>query len=163
VIRLTTKDGKPICVAESKGYCVYLDNDSLIELAKGSSTRRRRFVDALQRGGTLLFSWTNAVELSGPEGHSASAVRAFLECVGPNWIPLELNPWKVVKREAAGLAAQAPVSETFMEAYFQERAYDLSPEGSKVLDPSPEHFFAWALCWTGCRRTGRVFDGTQFG
>ena len=142
MIRLTSRNGEPVCVAESKGYCIYLDNDSLIELAKGPTTRRRRFVDALLRGGTLLFSWTNAVEVTGPQGHSASAVRAFLDSVGPHWIPLELNPWKVIAREGAGLTAQAPVSEQFMEAYFQERSYDLSPEGSEVLDLSPETFFS---------------------
>ena len=61
----TTEDGKPICEAELKDRVgVYLDNDSLIELANGQESRRQRFIGALRRGGTLLFSWTNAAEIA---------------------------------------------------------------------------------------------------
>lgn len=141
VIRITSEDGKPVCVAELKGFGVYLDNDSLIDLAKGSASRRQRLVDAIQRGGTLLFSWTNAAEIAGPQGASASAVSAFLDSIGPDWVPLELNPWRVIERERAGPVERAPVSEHFMEAYFQQRAYDLSPEGTEILDLSAESFF----------------------
>jgi hypothetical protein len=154
MIRLTcSKDGKPVCTAEMKGVGVYLDNWALKDLAKGCAERRSRFLDALQRGGTLLFSWTNAIELCGPQGASAVAVHAFLDSVGPHWVPLELNPWKAVKREMAGATAQAPVSPTFMEAYFQERAYDLSQE-SGVLDLSADNFFRLGavLHWVRERR-----------
>ena len=65
----TTEDGHPFCEAELKERVgVYLDNDSLIELAKGQESRRQRFIGALRRGGTLLFSFTNAVEVAGPQG-----------------------------------------------------------------------------------------------
>lgn len=141
MIRFTSENGNPVIVAETKGCGVYLDNDSLIDLAKGCASRRQRFVDAIQRKGTLLFSWTNAVEVAGPQGDSASAVRALLNDIGSHWVPLELNPWTVVKREQAALTTQAPVSEQFMGAYFQQRAYELSPEGNKVLDLSSENFF----------------------
>jgi len=78
MIRLTGgEDGKILCAAQLEGISVYLDNWALIDLAKGCAHRRKRFVDALQRGGTLFFSWTNAVELAGPQGASAIAVRAF--------------------------------------------------------------------------------------
>ena len=137
----TTQDGKPVCVGELRGLGVYLDNDSLIELAKGSDSRRQRFVDAIQGGGTLLFSWTNAAEIAGPLGASARAVSVFLDSIGPYWVPLELNPWRVIEKEQAGPVERAPVSEHFMEAYFQERAYALSPEGTELLDLSAESFF----------------------
>jgi len=152
MMRFTIEDGKPVCIAELKGrFGVYLDNDSLIDLAKGSGTRRQRFVDALKTRGTLLFSLTNAAEVAGPQGVSASAVRAFLNSIGPCWVPLELNPWSVVQREQAGLADRAPLSDHFIKAYFQQRAYDLSPEGSRVLDLSAESFF----------RLGAVLDWVQ--
>jgi hypothetical protein len=142
VIRWTTEDGKPVCEAElSERYGVYLDNDSLIEIAKGPEERRERFVHSLQNKGGLLFSLTNAVELAGPQGASADAVRRFLDSIGAHWIPLELNPYKVSERERDGvLSERAAVSDTFIEAYFQRRAFDLSPEGAKVLDLS-ESFF----------------------
>src|SRR5438128_10104269 len=107
-------------VAETQGYSVYLDNDSLIELAKRREPRRRRFVDALRNRGTLLFSWVNAVEIGGPQGHSADAVRAFLDSIGPHWVPLESNAWTVAEREQSSGATKAAVSETFMSAYFED-------------------------------------------
>src|SRR5437870_2700367 len=93
-IRLITKGNKLICEADVAGrFSVYLDNDSIIELSKGSPERRQRFVDAIRRGGTLLFSQTNAAEIGGPKGDSSHAVRAFLESIGSDWVPIELNPF----------------------------------------------------------------------
>lgn len=152
MIRFTTaEDRKPLCVTELRGVGVYLDNDSLIELATGQEPRRQRFIDTIRRGGTPLFSWTNAIEIAGPQGESARAVRDFLNSIGPDWIPLELNPCCVVEKEQAGLVERAPVSDHFIEVYFQQRAYDLSPEGNKVLDLSAEKFF----------RLGTVLDWVQ--
>ena len=63
---------------------VYVDNDSLIEIARH---HRQRFLDCLVRCGTLLFSMMNAVDLAGPQGDSADFVRALLDDVGVNWVP----------------------------------------------------------------------------
>ena len=127
-------------IAETKGYGIYLDNDSVIDLATGDAGRRKRFVDVLQAKATLLFSWANAIEVAGPQGDSANAVRAFLDSIGPNWIPLHLNPWEVMQREQTGLGAEAAVSTKFIEAYFQRRAYDVA-QSRAVLDLTPEAFF----------------------
>ena len=135
MIRFESESGNPAVIAETRGYGIYLDNDSISELATGRASRRERFVDALLAKGTLLFSWANAIEVS-----SARDVRTFLDSIGPCWVPLELNPWKVAKREAAGLTEQAVVSNSFMQAYFEDRAHDLS-QGSPVLDLSSETFF----------------------
>ena len=140
MIRFTSEKGNPVIVAETKGFTVYLDNDSLIDLSAGCASRRNRFVDALRAKGTLLFSWANAVEVAGPEGASADAVRTFLDSIGPHWVPLELNPWEVMKKEEAGLGVEAAVSKSFMQAYFQERAHDLW-QGTAVLDLSADAFF----------------------
>ena len=140
MIRITSEAGNPVIIAETKGYGIYLDNDSLIDLATGNASRQKRFVDALQAKATLLFSWANAIELAGPQGASAQAVRAFLDNIGPHWIPLQLNPWEVMKREEAGLATEAAVSVKFMEVYFQRRAYDMA-RSSAVLDLTPAAFF----------------------
>jgi hypothetical protein len=153
MIRFTSENGKPVCEALAAGrFSVYLDNDSLITLAKTRDIALRdRFVAAIRAGGTLLFSLTNAIEISGPQEDSAAAVRAFLESIGPYWVPLELNPFKIVRREQEEGPAQAPVSREFMEAYFQRRAYDVSPGGSLIVDLSPESFF----------RLGSVLDWVQ--
>ncbi len=141
MIRFTSENGNPEIVAETRGYSVYLDNDSVIEFARRCPSRRQRFVDAVRSRGTLLFSWANAVEIAGPQGDSADAVRSFLDAIGPHWVPLESNAWEVARREEAGLTSGVAVSEHFMRTYFEERAAELSPEGRAVLDLASESFF----------------------
>ena len=147
MMRWTSDGGKPFVESELTGrYGVYLDNDSLIDLAKGAPDRRQRFVNQIRAKGGLLFSLTNAAELAGPQGASAAAVRNFLDSLGAYWVPLELNPYKVMEKEAAGVSpAKAPVSDAFMLAYAQRRSYDLSPGGSSILDLSESFFRLSAL------------------
>ena len=73
--------------ASVNGPVVYLDNWAFIELAKKDPSRRKRFLDAIRSGAEVLFSVTNAAELSGPQGRSAEAVKAFLDELGPHWYP----------------------------------------------------------------------------
>ncbi len=151
MIRVTVENETVLCTAELNGRIgVYLDTDSLIDLAKKSSDRRQRFLGALHQGGDLLFSYISALEIARTAGDTAAAIKRFLDEVGPYWTPIELNPWKVVRREAVGPSGQTAVSESFMEAYFRERIYDLSGEGCEVLDLSPHSFFRLAsvLDWT---------------
>jgi hypothetical protein len=142
MIKVTTEKDKLVCIAELNGRLgVYLDNDSLIELATGAKSRRQRFLDALAIGGDLLFSYTNAVEIAGPQGKTATAIRSFLDDVKSYWTPLGMNPWEVAWREANGFLGQAPVSESFMKAYCEERIYDLREGHGEVLDLSADSFF----------------------
>jgi len=136
MIRFTTDDGQVSCIAElGDRVGVYLDNDVVSELARPGDLRDR-FVTALRRRGTLLFSFANAIEVS-----ISNNVRSFLDDLGPEWIPLALSPWDVVRREQAGAGPSAPVSERFVTSFFQQRAYQLSPNGSHLLDLSAEAFF----------------------
>jgi hypothetical protein len=140
MIKFTTHDGQPEITAELKGCAVYLDNFALIGLARNVRLGHR-FIEALRRGGTVLFSGTNALEIAGPQGTSSNLVRTFLDDIGPNWIPLELNPWKVVKREDDGLADQSPIAEWFVKAYLKNRLHELSGGSNKIIDISAESFF----------------------
>lgn len=136
MVRFTTEDGHVTCVAElGDRVGVYLDNDMVSELARPGDLRDR-FVTALRRRGTLLFSFANAIEVS-----ISNNVRSFLDDLGPEWVPLALSPWEVVRREQAGAGPSAPLSERFVTSFFQERAYQLSPNGSRLLDLSAETFF----------------------
>lgn len=135
-------DGLPQVVAQLSGVAVYLDNWAIIELANGDPKRRERFVAALKSCGSLLFSFTNSIELGEAEGEPAERVRVFLDEIGAHWIPLELNPWTVAKREAAGKTEPTPcISFVFVEAFFKDRLYELSPGGSKIVDLSADNFF----------------------
>jgi hypothetical protein len=86
---ISSIDGPPLTInAAVSGLAIYLDNFSLISLAKGDPSRRKRLVAALHTGSVdLMFSVTNAAELTGPLGQSFDAIKAFLDEVGPHWLP----------------------------------------------------------------------------
>lgn len=73
-------EGLPQVVARLIGVPVYLDNWAIIELANGAANRRERFVTGLKSCGSLLFSFTNSIELGEAEGEPAERVRVFLDC-----------------------------------------------------------------------------------
>src|SRR5271165_1868096 len=91
------------------GLAIYLDNFAIIDLAKGDLLRRERFVSSLDKGADLLFSVSNLVELTGPQGKSRTAVRTFLDEIGPHWFPVELDATEVVNPEISARGS-APVA-----------------------------------------------------
>jgi hypothetical protein len=126
--------GAEVVAALERQPAIYLDHDSLGELARNEA-RRRRFLDIWTRRGELLFSWANALDISGPQEGSAQAIKELLEALGPHWIPLELNPWKVVRKEA-GLeecSGTPSVSESFLSGYFLRLRDEVSNLG-RVVD-----------------------------
>jgi len=153
MIRLTIQDDKVTCVADSVDRInVYLDNDSLTELARKDDGLRERFLTALHRRGTFLFSWTNVLQVS-----SCSRVQSFLDAIGPHWIPLAMNAWEVSRLEKAGRGREASVPDTFLKAYFQARASELSPNGSKILDLSDAFFQLGAVIkWSLQKRNDMI-------
>src|SRR5262245_6862604 len=112
-------DGAEVEAALERQPAIYLDHDSLGEIARNAS-RRRRFLQILERKGELLFSWSNALDISGPQEGSAQAINEFLGAIGPHWIPLEINPWKVVRKESGEEPSSGTpcVSESFLGSYF---------------------------------------------
>jgi len=136
------------------GLAVYLDNFALIGLAKGDPLRRQRFISALHRGADLLFSVSNVVELTGPQGKSLAAVRAFLDEIGPHWFPVELDATEVVNREVAGarLAASC-ISRRFVKDYFAFQMAKCAPNSGKVIDLSQDSLcLGPVLDWVGPQR-----------
>jgi hypothetical protein len=85
--------------ASVNGLAVFLDNFAIIGLAKGDRDRRRRFIATLNRGVDVLFSVSNAAELSGPQGYSFITIREFLDEIGTHWFPVEFDPYECIKRE----------------------------------------------------------------
>jgi hypothetical protein len=156
MIRATSHiHGPPVTFdATVSGLAVYLDNWSLIELAKGDSSRRKRFVDAVGTGGDLLFSATNAAELTGPQGQSLDALRTFLDEIGPHWFPVKLDPHAVVNRELEGAGpAESCISTDFMKQYFADRTVGYSPGSGRVIELSEGFFRLGAvLDWVGQQR-----------
>jgi hypothetical protein len=157
MIRATSlPDGPPLTFNVSvSGPVVYLDNWAIGKLAEGDISRRQRFIGAIHSGMELLFSVTNAAELSGPQGESASAVRAFLNEIGAHWIPAELSPVDIVNRERDGNNGSISpcISENFMKDYFVHLLRRYEPGSGKVIHPAEDFFCLGAvLDWVGPQR-----------
>lgn len=127
--------------ASVSGPVVHLDNWAIGELAEGDALRRRRFIYAMHSGGMdLLFSVTNAAEISGPQGRSADSVRAFLDEIGPRWFPARLDPAEVVKRELKGESPSSVCAdENFLKSYVADQMRNYTACG-KVVDLSNDFF-----------------------
>src|SRR5712692_946696 len=140
MIRATSSiEGPPVVFrATVRGSAIYLDNCAMYDLAERDHSRRKRFIAALHSGkADLMFSVTNAVELSRPQGKSFDIVKSFLDEVGPNWFPIELDVAEVIRREQSGAdPAASCVSEGFMKAYFANRTASCLPDSGKIIDPS---------------------------
>ena len=148
----------------ANGLRVYVDHWAIIRLATGDASRRSRFVNAICAHGDLLFSTTNAAELGGPQGKSADTVRNFLDELGSHWVPVELNPFKVMEREWKGMdPSRTCISEDFFDAYVRNRTTDYAP-GLGIIDVTKDFFSLGAIVkWVA--KSGRLreqsakFDG----
>ena len=83
----------------------------------------------------MLFSYASALDLSGPQENTARIIRDFLQALGPYWIPLELSPWKIGRKENGEESSSGTpcVSESFRQAYLLELRDDVTNLG-KVVD-----------------------------
>jgi len=143
MIRAKANAGGPIMTlnASARGPVVYLDNWAFINLAKGDAWRRQRFLSAVHSGVDLLFSVTNAAELSGPQGRSSHAIRAFLDEIGPRWFPAKHDPIEVIKCEIEGKRPDACcVDQHFLKSYVADRLRSYEPGCGNVIDLSSDFF-----------------------
>ncbi len=142
MIRATANADAPFTLNSSvSGPAVYLDNWAIYDLAEGDPYRRRRFIDAMHRGMDLLFSVTNAAELSGPQGRSAEAVRAFLDEIGPRWFPVKLDPTEVIKLEIEGKSPDAVcIDQDFLKSYVADLLHPYTPGCGRVIGLSDDFF-----------------------
>lgn len=133
-----------------RGLAIYLDNFAIIGLAKGDSSRRRRFVSALRAKGDLLFSVSNAADLSGLQGNSRTMVGDFLDELGPHWFPVELNPADVLEREKKLEPSGAScLCARFLKDYFVARLRDCHG----LINLSDDFFrLSAVLDWVGPQR-----------
>jgi hypothetical protein len=150
--------------AKLYGAAVYLDNFAIKALAKGDSSRRLRFVDAIHNGAELLFSVANAAELSGPKDNSFNIIKEFLNELGAHWFPVELNVLEVVKREAEGASpSECCVSKQFMRDCLKAFFSESGPDPSQVVSLS-ENFFRLGpvMDWVASQRESIAKGKAQF-
>ena len=94
-----TASGLPEISISLEGVTVFRDQFAVTILAKENPTRRLRFTTAMNNGGDLVFSVSNAAEITGPTGESATQVKEFLTELGAHWFPVEMDAKTVSDRE----------------------------------------------------------------
>jgi hypothetical protein len=131
--------------ASVSGPVVSLDNWAFINLAKGDLSRRKRFLGAIHSGVDLLFSVTNAAQLSGPQGRSADVIRAFLDEIGPRWFPAKHDTTEVIRLEIEGKSPDAVcIDQHFLKSYVADLWHSYTPGCGKVIG-LPHDFFRLGL------------------
>jgi hypothetical protein len=149
MIRFEAKsNGWPEIKISLEGVPVFLDQFAIKKLAKEDSARRGRFTKAMRSGGDLVFSVSNAAELTGPTGESAERIKEFLSGLGAHWFPVEMDAKVVSDREADMLfsgkvggmnLADAIACKKLVKNFFEDRITNV-PKG-ELIDLSPDHFF----------------------
>lgn len=165
MLRVTATSDGPVFTlnATAAGVVIYLDNWAICDLAEGEPSRRRRFLECVSSGAELLFSVANAAELSGPQGKSADSVRAFLDEIGPRWLPAELSPLDVVRRELQNRHSDACLSESFLKSYTVHLMRDFTPASGRVINLGGDFFRLGAvLDWVGPQRESIREDSAKF-
>src|SRR5262245_49729484 len=135
MLKATSTADNPLQIdATVNGVAIYLDNHSYIELERDPDLRRR-FVASTRSAGDLLFSIANAVELTATQGESLRRMKAFLDEIGAQWFPLEMDPHIVFNREQNGYPkSKACVSEEFLKTFLMlkrsDRRFDKTREAA---------------------------------
>ena len=60
---------------------------------------QEQFLAAFQDRGTLLISLMLAVEIVANASPARPELRAFLDAIGPYWVPLTIDPWAVINSQ----------------------------------------------------------------
>ncbi len=141
MIRATANADSLTFHASVSGPVVSLDNWAFINLAKGALSRRERFLGAIHSGVDLLFSVTNAAELSGPQGRSAGVVRAFLDEIGPRWFPAKHDATEAIKLEIEGKSPDAVcIDDDFLKSYVADLLRPYTLGCGKIIGLSADFF-----------------------
>ena len=74
--RATTQAPVELAATIERAPSVYLDSDSLFDIAQ-SAERSRSFAAAFETCGTLMLSWANVLEISLRSGRGAEQVQAL--------------------------------------------------------------------------------------
>jgi hypothetical protein len=144
----STSNGWPEIKISLEPASVFLDQFAIKKLAKGDPGRRHRFTQAIRDGGDLVFSVSNAAELTGPTGDSAKEIREFLSELGAHWFPVEMDAKAVSDREVRVLStgkidgtarADSIACKKLVQDFFEDRLIT-RPRGA-LIDLSPDKFF----------------------
>jgi hypothetical protein len=80
----------------------------------------KTFLDVLTTRGTVLFSWLNVAEIATTSNDTGTRIKSFLDDLGKQWLPLEVNP-DVVPHKEEGWTRGDPtpcLDESFIKEYY---------------------------------------------
>lgn len=103
--------------AQTRPPSIYLDHWALRRFSSDLQLRNR-FINFFRDHGTLLFSLANMMEIAANTGESLRNIQNFLCEIGEQWFPLEVNPIKVIKREAGAFPDSPCFDKDLLEAYY---------------------------------------------
>lgn len=84
---------------------IYLDHWALRRLSEKPALGGR-FLGAFAHRGTVMFSLMNVAEIARDASpHRAREVRAFLARLGPHWVPMTIDPLRIIDAEETGTVA----------------------------------------------------------
>jgi len=119
MIEVQNIDERVIVIASIRPPAIYLDHWAINEISANPAVLAR-FSDIFKTKGTLLFTLANTFDISGIQGDALDRTALFLDGVGENWFPLEMNPAKVMRAEKEYSEEKNPpyFADGFLESYF---------------------------------------------
>lgn len=104
---------------------IYLDHWAVRRLSE-NPLLGDRFLGAFRHRGTMMFSLMNVVEIARDASpQRAQQIRDFLEKLGPYWVPMTIDPLRVIDAEETGATpgnAHACISSGFLrDPHFARR------------------------------------------
>lgn len=85
---------------------LYLDHWAIRRLSE-DLVRGSRFLTAFEHRGTVMFSLMNVVEIArDADAQRAKQIRNFLEGLGPHWVPMTIDPIRIIDAEDTGATPQ---------------------------------------------------------
>ena len=119
MIQVAIKNERHTVDAIPRPPLIYLDHCALRHLSD-SHLSRSKIIGVFRKKGTLLFSWTNVLEVSENSGASLKAIQSFLSEIGEHWFPIEWNAFEVIRREESFTSGNNNpcLASGFLEAYY---------------------------------------------
>jgi hypothetical protein len=89
-------------IVESEHPLIYLDHWAIRRLSERAQLEDRFFA-AFKHRGTVMFSLMNVTEIARDASpQRATEIRRFLERLGPHWVPMTIDPMRLIDAEDRG-------------------------------------------------------------
>jgi hypothetical protein len=112
---------------------IYLDHWAIRRISEDPA-RKARFLAALKTNGTVLFSLMNVVEIaSDQEPTRSSEIRQFLAEIGPYWMPVTINPLRILDAEETGQRPADGFAPCVSSAFLTDKMFMARAEVSATL------------------------------